>query len=104
MTRSILQIAFVVVILAIAGFATKLLIDSRKPPAKQTQVIDPPLVRVLAAELAGGPARWNEVRIAARVERRPRPGVIPSIEAGRFFVEVMTGDDRGRTIRWPDLP
>ena len=62
------------------------------------------LVRVLAAELAGGPARWNEVRIAARVERRPRPGVIPSIEAGRIFVEVMTGDDRGRTIRWPDLP
>lgn len=58
------------------------------------------LARVLASELRDGAARCNEVRIATRVEREPRAGVVPSRDAGDFFVDVMAGDRRGETIRY----
>ena len=93
MMRSLLQVALVVVILVVAGFATKLLIDSRKPPAKQAQVIDPPLVRVL--EVA-----WAEMRLDVEANGTVSPrtettlvaqvaGVVtsvsPALVAGGFF-------------------
>jgi 3-oxoacyl-[acyl-carrier protein] reductase len=40
------------------------------------------LSRTLRAELAGEPFRLNEVRIATRIEKSARRGVVPSREAG----------------------
>lgn len=93
MMRSLLQVALVVVILVVAGIGTKLLIDSRKPPAKQAQVIEPPLVRVL--EVA-----WTESRLDVETNGTVSPrtdttlvaqvaGVVtsvsPALVAGGFF-------------------
>lgn len=60
------------------------------------------LARVLMAEHAGGPVRYNEVRIDTRIERQGRPGVVASKAAGEHFVRVMAGDRRGEVIRYPD--
>jgi|GEM_PF-6766664 len=59
------------------------------------------LARVLMAEHADGPVRYNEVRIATRVERQPRQGVVASKTVGEHFVEVMAGPRRGELIRYP---
>jgi NAD(P)-dependent dehydrogenase (short-subunit alcohol dehydrogenase family) len=62
------------------------------------------LARVLIHELRDSPARFNEVRIAARIERSPRPGVIDSRTAGGFFTTILTGAQRNQTIRLtPDM-
>lgn len=53
------------------------------------------LSEVLRHELKAEPFRVNEVRIATRIERKPRRGVVPSRTAGLAFVEVMNGDARG---------
>ncbi len=59
---------------------------------------------VLIHELRNSPMRFNEVRIAARIERAGRPGVVESQRAGAFFVDVMTARTRGEVIRFsPDL-
>lgn len=60
------------------------------------------LARVLMAEHADGPVRYNEVRIATRVERQARPGVVAAKTAGEHFVEVMAGERRGEVIRYPE--
>lgn len=58
------------------------------------------LSRVLRQELAGDSFRVNEVRIACRVEREARPGVVPSRVAGAAFVEVLGGDARSQVLRY----
>jgi 3-oxoacyl-[acyl-carrier protein] reductase len=58
------------------------------------------LARVLRHELRGEAFRVNEVRIAARVEREPRPGVVPSREAGATFLSVPTSGARGTLFRY----
>ncbi len=95
MTRSLLQIALVAVILAVAGFATKMLIDSRKPPAKQAQVVEPPLVRILDVaftelrldvEANGTVSPRTDTTLVAQVA-----GVVtavsPALAAGGFFAQ-----------------
>jgi 3-oxoacyl-[acyl-carrier protein] reductase len=62
------------------------------------------LSRVLRAELARDPLRFNEVRIACRVEREPRPGVVPSLVAADAFVRVMAGDFRSAVVRYDGSP
>lgn len=59
------------------------------------------LADVLRHELSEAPFRFNEIRIGTRVERDPRPGVVPSIEAGTAFLDVLTGDQRSRLVDWP---
>lgn len=54
---------------------------------------------VLRDELRDDPARVNEVRIAARVEREPRDGVVPAERAGAFFVALMDSDVDGEVVR-----
>ena len=46
------------------------------------------LSRVLRAEHRDDAVRINELRIRARIEKAPRPGVIPSREAGRVFTAL----------------
>jgi hypothetical protein len=58
------------------------------------------LSRMLRVELAHEPFRLNEVRIATRVERAPRPGVVPAREAGTTFLEVLGGEARGALFRY----
>ena len=62
------------------------------------------LADVLRQELAADPIRFNELRIAARIERTPRPGVIASETLGAVFVDIMTGDVRSELIRYPATP
>lgn len=56
----------------------------------------------LRRELAVEPFRFNEFRIRTRVERDPRPGVVPSRTAGEAFVELMSSDRRSELVRFPD--
>lgn len=58
------------------------------------------LSKVLRHELAGEPFRVNEVRIACRIERDARPGVVPAEDAGADFVAVMAGAHRGEVLRY----
>lgn len=58
------------------------------------------LSRVLRAELSDEPFRINEMRIACRVERDAREGVVPSVDAAQAFLEVMTGSERGAVLRF----
>ncbi|MDX2011899.1 MAG: SDR family oxidoreductase [Myxococcaceae bacterium] len=58
------------------------------------------LARTMRHELAREPFRVNEVRISARVERQPRPGVVPSREAGATFLTVATSDARATLFRY----
>lgn len=61
------------------------------------------LARTLRHELVREPFRVNEVRISARLERQPRPGVVPSREAGETFLSLVTSDARGTLFRYgPD--
>ena len=58
------------------------------------------LSEVLRRELKDEPFRLNEVRIDTRIERDPRPGVVPSKEAGAFFVDLMNGHQNSSLIRY----
>jgi NAD(P)-dependent dehydrogenase (short-subunit alcohol dehydrogenase family) len=61
------------------------------------------LARVLRHELRRDAFRVNELRIAARIERQPRPGVVPSREAGATFLEIPAANARGILFRYgPD--
>ncbi len=60
------------------------------------------LAEVLKAEHEDDDFRFNEFRIATRVEREPRPGVVPAIEVGRALMGLLTEDTRSRTIRYPE--
>lgn len=58
------------------------------------------LSRTMRAELAREPFRVNEIRIRARVEREPRPGVVLSRAFGKAALEVLQGDGRGLLYRF----
>jgi NAD(P)-dependent dehydrogenase (short-subunit alcohol dehydrogenase family) len=58
------------------------------------------LARMLRHELSAEPFRVNEVRIATRIEREPRPGVVPSRIAGAIFVEFLTSEARGALFHY----
>lgn len=58
------------------------------------------LARTLRHELRGELFRVNEVRISARLEREPRPGVVPSREAGEAFLRLCTSEARGVLFRY----
>lgn len=60
------------------------------------------LAERLKAEHEDDGFRFNEFRIAVRVEREPRPGVVPAVEVGRILVGILTGDVRSETIRYPE--
>jgi 3-oxoacyl-[acyl-carrier protein] reductase len=62
------------------------------------------LSAVLRRELAGEPFRINEVRISKRIERSPRPGVIPSRVAGEALIKVLLTTSTGRLIRYDGNP
>jgi 3-oxoacyl-[acyl-carrier protein] reductase len=55
------------------------------------------LSRLLRAEHRRG-VRVNEVRIASRVEARPRPGVVPARAFGEALLQVLASDVRGAVI------
>jgi NAD(P)-dependent dehydrogenase (short-subunit alcohol dehydrogenase family) len=58
------------------------------------------LSRVLRHELAGEPFRVNEIRIATRIERAARPGVVPSKSAGATFLDALTTERTGALFRY----
>lgn len=60
------------------------------------------LAERLKAEHEDDGFRFNEFRIAVRVEREPRPGVVPAAEVGRVLVGILAGDARSQTIRYPE--
>jgi hypothetical protein len=62
------------------------------------------LSAVLREELAREPFRINEVRISRRIERAPRPGVIPSRLAGEDIIKVLQTTSTGRLIRYDGTP
>ncbi len=55
------------------------------------------LSRLLRAEYRDG-ARVNEVRIATRVEAKPRPGVVPARSFGEAVLRVLASDVRGAVV------
>jgi len=58
------------------------------------------LSAVLRHELASEPFRINEVRISRRIERSPRPGVIPSRVAGEDLIKALQTTSTGQVIRY----
>lgn len=58
------------------------------------------LSEVLRDECARDSFRLNELRIATRIERAERPGVVPSLSAGAAFVDVMISNARSEVIRF----
>jgi len=58
------------------------------------------LSRMLRAERREGDARVNELRIYSRIEKAPRPGVIPSHEAGRVFTAIARASVSGAVITY----
>ncbi len=59
------------------------------------------LSEVLRAELQQADFRLNELRIATRIEREPRAGVVPSRKAGRDLLELATSGTRSAVLRYP---
>jgi hypothetical protein len=59
------------------------------------------LSKVLREESADSKVRVNEVLIGTRIEKVPRPGVVPSIEFGRSAVAIATGTQKGAVIKYP---
>lgn len=55
---------------------------------------------MLRAEHQDDPFRLNEFRINCRIEREPRPGVVPSEVAGRAFVDLALSDTHGKVVRY----
>ena len=62
------------------------------------------LADVLRRELEGAPFRFNELRIATRIEREERAGVVPSRTAGGHFLPLLTGEVRSERIRYEGGP
>lgn len=62
------------------------------------------LSRALRSELSDDRLRFNELRIACRVEREPRPGVVPSIVAAEAFLQLMTSDTKSAVVRYQGSP
>ena len=60
------------------------------------------LSKVLRAEYERGPVRVNEVLISARIEKRPRSGVIESAVFGEAIVSLVTGERRGEVVEFPE--
>lgn len=58
------------------------------------------LSRTLRVELASERFRMNEIRIAARVEREPRPGVVVSKTFGADALALLEGSARGGLFRY----
>lgn len=56
------------------------------------------LSRMLRAEHNADPVRVNELRISARIEKRPRPGVIESQQAGQVFTALALADIRSSVV------
>lgn len=59
------------------------------------------LSEVLRAEHRDGAVRVHELHIRARVEKLPRPGVIPADELGRFAVALAQGGRRSEVVPFP---
>lgn len=61
------------------------------------------LSRVLRDEHRDGPVRVNELLIGARIEKTPRPGVIPSATFGQAAVAIAShAEVRGQVLRYSD--
>lgn len=58
------------------------------------------LSRMLQAEHAGDPVRVNELLIRARVERAPRPGVVPAERFGAAAVTIAGSQLRGQVLTY----
>jgi len=58
------------------------------------------LSRMLRAEHAGDPVRVNELLIRARVERAPRPGVVPAERFGAAAVTIAGSQLRGQVLTY----
>lgn len=58
------------------------------------------LSHVLRSETKDDSLRVNELRIACRIEREPRAGVVPSRVAGAAFLEIMQGTTRSQVLRY----
>jgi NAD(P)-dependent dehydrogenase (short-subunit alcohol dehydrogenase family) len=56
------------------------------------------LSRVLRFEHREGGCRVNEVRIATRIEKLARPGVVLSLDFGRAVVRLLTSDVRSAIV------
>jgi NAD(P)-dependent dehydrogenase (short-subunit alcohol dehydrogenase family) len=56
------------------------------------------LSRMLRAEHAADPVRVNELLISARVERSPRPGVVPADEFGAVAAAIAESEVRGQVL------
>lgn len=51
-------------------------------------------------ECAEGPVRANELLIGCRIEKEPRPGVVPSAVMGRAAVALVESDTRGKVVHY----
>jgi NAD(P)-dependent dehydrogenase (short-subunit alcohol dehydrogenase family) len=58
------------------------------------------LSRMLRLEHAADPVRVNELLISARVERAPRPGVVPAEEFGESAAAIAGSLLRGEVVRY----
>lgn len=58
------------------------------------------LSRVLREEHREGATRVNEVLIEARIEKQPRPGVVPSAVFGTTVCSLIEGTERGVVLRY----
>lgn len=58
------------------------------------------LSKVIRKEHADDDVRVNELLIATRVEKRARPGVVPSAVFGKAAVAIAVGDVRGEVLRY----
>ena len=58
------------------------------------------LSKVLRAEHRDGPVRVNELLISSRIEKTPRPGVVPSAVFGEAAVAIAASDVRSEVLRY----
>ncbi len=56
--------------------------------------------RMLRAEHRADAVRVNELRIYCRIEKAPRPGVVPSREAGRVFTSLAVASVDGAIVTY----
>lgn len=56
------------------------------------------LSRVLRFEHRSSGCRVNEVRISSRIEKVPRPGVVPSADFGRALTKLLEADVRSAIV------
>lgn len=58
------------------------------------------LSRMLRAEHAGDPMRVNELLIRARIERTPRPGIVPAERFGAAALAIAESELRGQVLQY----